>query len=261
MRRLELPVLALVYLCCGPAAAATACHAASGPLARPLIELYTSEGCDSCPPAERWLSSRFAPSDTGSPAIAIALHVDYWDRLGWVDRFADARYTARQYDLMRANGASFVYTPQVLLQGHDFAAWRLAGAAPIDAAARSRAKAAIAIDATPGEREVTVQAHARVGDRAAGADAALFVAYTDSGLVSDVKAGENRGQRLAHDHVVRALRLAGQAASDGSIDATLTVARPAERGTRPTLVAFVERVSTGDVLQALALPLDDCARK
>lgn len=242
------------------AAAAPACRATSGSLARPLIELYTSEGCDSCPPAERWLSSRFAADDPRASAIALAFHVDYWDRLGWVDRFASAQYTARQYDAMRANGASFVYTPQVLLQGHDYAGWRGSEAKAIDDAAGTAAAATIAVDVTPGERDVAVHASAQVNAGRRG-DAELLVAYADSGLVSDIKAGENRGMRLAHDHVVRAFRLAGRAGADGRIDATLTLPRPTERGTHSMLVAFVERPSSGDVLQALALPIDDCASR
>jgi hypothetical protein len=252
-------VLLLVAWAGVDAHAASACHAASGTLTRPLVELYTSEGCDSCPPAERWLSSRFGAAATGSQAIALAFHVDYWDRLGWVDRFADADYTARQYAMMRANGGTFVYTPQLLLQGRDFAAWRDADTTPIAAAARMHAAAAIALDVVPGERELVVHADARIAHGSGARDAALFVAYADSGLVSQIGAGENRGMRLTHDHVVRTLRLAGRASGAGRVDATLTLARPIERGAQPMLVAFVERASTGDVLQALALPLDACA--
>ncbi|HET8875613.1 MAG TPA: DUF1223 domain-containing protein [Casimicrobiaceae bacterium] len=240
--------------------AASACHASSGTLTRPLIELYTSEGCDSCPPAERWLSSRFGAAGTASQAIALAFHVDYWDRLGWVDRFANADYTARQYAMMHANGGTFVYTPQLLLQGRDFAAWRDADTSPIDAAARTNAAATIVVDVVPGERELVVHADARIVHDSGAHDAELFVAYADSGLVSQIGAGENRGLRLTHDHVVRTLRLAGRDSGAGHVDATLTLTRPIERGARPMLVAFVERASTGDVLQALALPLDACTR-
>ena len=239
------------------ALAAVTCKAGSGPLATPLVELYTSEGCDSCPPAERWLSSRFAPDARQAP-IALAFHVDYWDRLGWVDRFASAQYTARQYESMRANGATFVYTPQVLLQGHDFASWNSGDATAIDAVAKSAPAATISVAVTPGDRGVEVHAKAQVVS-GARADAELLVAYADSGLVSDIKAGENRGRRLAHDHVVRTLRNAGAADAGGRIDATLTLPRPSERGTHSTLVAFVERPSNGDVLQALAVQLDACA--
>jgi len=251
----RLLLLLLAALAAGDGAAAPACRATSDPLARPLVELFTSEGCDSCPPADRWFSARF-PADRASDAIALAFHVDYWDRLGWVDRFASPSYTERQYAAMRANGATFVYTPQVLLQGHAFA-WRGADGA-IDAAARQPARATIALDADVRPHEVIVSVDAGVPDRALSRDARLFVAYVDSGLGSDVKAGENRGVHLAHDHVARTLREAGGFDAMGRLRASATLARPHEEGTHPTLVAFVQRTANGDVLQALALPLDRC---
>ena len=251
----RLLLLLLGVLAAGEAAAAPACRATSDPLARPLVELFTSEGCDSCPPADRWFSARFPPDRT-SDAIALAFHVDYWDRLGWVDRFASPSYTERQYAAMRANGATFVYTPQVLLQGHALA-WRTADGA-IDAAARQPARAAITLDADVRPHEVVVRIDAAVPDRALSRDVRLFVAYADSGLGSDVQAGENRGAHLAHDHVARTLREMGGFDAMGRLRASATLARPREEGTHPTLVAFVQRTANGDVLQALALPLDRC---
>jgi hypothetical protein len=258
MTRLAI-IVVLVTSLAAPARAATACHATSEAQTRPLVELYTSEGCDSCPPADRWFSSRFDASDEHHPALALAFHVDYWDRLGWVDRFANAAYTERQYEAMRANGASFVYTPQVLVQGHALADWRGGAAAAIDAASRAPARATITLDATPGAHEVVVRAGARVPDAVRMRDAQLFVAYADSGLVSDVKAGENRGVRLEHDHVVRALQRVGPPAADGRWRASVTLPKPAEAGRQPMLVAFVQRAASGDVLQSVALPLDGCA--
>jgi len=258
MRYLSFVLVLALPLAGVDAQAASMCHGATGPLVRPLIELYTSEGCDSCPPAERWLSGRFEASDTHASAIALEFHVDYWDGQGWVDRFGSPQFTARQRAAMRANGASFVYTPQILLQGHDYASWRDSNARAINDAAHANAGATIAVDVTPGAHDVVVHADARVEDRAAD-PANLFVAYADSGLVSDIKGGENRGLRIVHDHVVRALRAAGGTSRDGRVDATLTLPLPRERGTHPTLVAFVAREATGDVLQALAVPLDDCA--
>ncbi|MEO9135071.1 MAG: DUF1223 domain-containing protein [Casimicrobiaceae bacterium] len=260
MSRLPTVLLIMMSLVCVPAEAATTCRAVSGTLTRPLIELYTSEGCDSCPPADRWFSSQFDGAGGRFAATALAFHVDYWDRLGWTDRFANAAYTERQYQAMRANGGSFVYTPQVLLQGRDFPRWRNGATAAIEAAAHNPARAAIALDAVLGDHDVVVHADARVEDVALAHDAQLFVAYADSGLVSEVKAGENRGVRLAHDHVVRALRLAGTATSDGHARAAaVTLPKPVEAGRHPMLVAFVQRASTGDVLQTLAMPLDGCA--
>jgi len=238
--------------------AASACHAASGTLTRPLVELYTSEGCDSCPPADRWLAAQFPAVDTGSHAIALAFHVDYWDRLGWADRFATASYTQRQYAAMRANRATFVYTPQVLLQGRDLQGWQNGGAVAVEAAARAPARATIALDAAGSADRIAVSVDVQIADAASRADAQVLVVYADSRLSSDVKAGENRGKRLSHDHVVRALSAAGGPDAQGHIHATFDFAKPREAGTAPTLVAFVQRTSNGDVLQALALPLDRC---
>ena len=233
-----------------------ACHATSGARVTPLVELYTSEGCDSCPPAERWLSSRFAASDEHPSAIALEFHVDYWDRLGWVDRFARRRYTERQYAAMRAHEAALVYTPQVLLQGREYG-WRSVDSSAIDAAARTDAGATIAVDAAPRDHEVVVRVRAQVA-KAGNAGAVVDVAYADSGLVEEIGAGENRGARLVHAHVVRALERAGRVRPGEALAATITLPEPAEQGTHPTLVAFVERESDGEVLQALALPLDRC---
>jgi hypothetical protein len=242
-----------------PAGAQMACRAVSEPLTQPLVELYTSEGCNSCPPADRWLAAHFASSTGASRGVALAFHVDYWDRLGWIDRFGSARNTARQHDAMRANGASFVYTPQVLVQGRDVPAWRERGVAMVAAAAGKPARATLRIAATvEGQRVVDAQVDAAVGDAALRRDAALFVAYVDNGLASDVGAGENRGVRLRHERVVRDLQRIGAADAQGRIGGRAHFMRPAEPGTSPMLVAFVQRGANGDVLQTVALPLDGC---
>jgi hypothetical protein len=236
-------------------AAQTACKAVSGAQTTPLVELYTSEGCDSCPPADRWLSSHFAGAGDPNRALALAFHVDYWDRLGWTDRFASHSYTERQYAAMKANGKAFVVTPQILLQGHEFPASRRTMPQPaLDRIAREPAAAIIELTATNDGKEIAASAVSRIVDAGSRAKSTLSIAYVDSGLVSDVKAGENKGVRLTHDHVVRALKSAPT--SDGSFSTRFSV--PAERGVSPTLVAFVQNTSTGDVLQAVALPLADC---
>ena len=235
---------------------ADGCSATSGPRLVPLVELYTSEGCSSCPPADRWLSSNFPVDAAGANAIALAFHVDYWDRLGWKDRFASAAWTERQYAAARANRSSFVYTPQVLVQGKDFPDWHgRGGAGRLAAEAARPARASVALDAEsrPGAIAVKATAHVPAGGDRGGS--VLYVALADSGLASDVRAGENAGVRLAHDHVVRALR--GGAAVDGNGDAkaNITLPLPSEAGRARTLVAFVQNTETGDVLQALLLPL------
>ena len=99
-----------------PAAGTCSAQAAAAPT---VVELYTSEGCSSCPPADRWLSTLKGRPDL----VALAFHVNYWDKLGWPDRFASAAYTERQRALMRPSGASYVYTPQVIVNGQDWRGW------------------------------------------------------------------------------------------------------------------------------------------
>jgi hypothetical protein len=236
------------------AASAPSCRVTSGDVVRPLVELYTSEGCDSCPPADRWLSATFG--DPRERAIPLAFHVDYWDRLGWNDRFADARYTERQHVAAAANGKTFVYTPQVLVQGRD-TRWQDARALPA-AAGAAAPRAVVTLDVTPRADTLRVVAAARIDAARLRDGASIGLAYVDSGLVSDVKAGENRGARLRHDHVVRAFATGADRGADGQLTASATFDRPREGGTQPTIVAFVERPSSGEVLQAVALPLTDC---
>jgi len=234
--------------------AQSACTATSGPQTTPLVELFTSEGCSSCPPADRWLTAQFPAARLDAGAVALAFHVDYWDRLGWKDRFASAQFTQRQYDAMRANRATFVYTPQVLIQGRDAPAWKGGAAASLAAAAKRPARASVTLEAIRDGTAYRVQANARVPDTTLWTNAVLWLAYADSGLASDVKAGENRGVRLVHDHVVRSLHGPFTVNAKGEAATSVAIPVPAERGRTPMLVAFVQDTKNGDVLQTLTLP-------
>jgi hypothetical protein len=247
--------VALVGIAISPAHGA-ACSAKSGPQSVPLVELYTSEGCSSCPPADRWLSATFTKASPRSTGIALAFHVDYWDRLGWKDRFATPAYTQRQYDGMRASGARFVYTPQVVVQGKDFPQWHGSGAiAALTAASAKPARAEIMLAAEREQGSILVKATARVPSAADRKGAALYVALADDGLSSDVKAGENAGSRLVHDNVVRVFRAGPSPDASGEIRWDVKLPVPAEAGSGSTVVAFVQNAAGGDVLQALAVPL------
>jgi hypothetical protein len=185
-------LLALAML--APAHAASVCSARSPTTVTPVVELYTSEGCNSCPPADRWLSGVKADA----PVVALAFHVDYWDRLGWKDRFASPAFTQRQAEQQRTSGARFSYTPQVLIDGADRPDWPAALVA-------SRTRPAATVDAQlmrEGNR-VTATVAALPG---APTRLAAFWAVTEQGHVSAVKAGENEGVTLHHDFVVRDYR-------------------------------------------------------
>ena len=175
----------------GSARAVDACTVASTRQVATVVELYTSEGCNSCPPADRWLSKLKA-----DPAVvALAFHVDYWDRLGWKDRFASAAFTARQAAQQATNGARFSYTPQVVVDGRDRTDW---SRATVPASARPAAAVDIGL-AHQGDRFVaTVTPAAGAPQRLAA-----YWAVTEQGHVTAVKAGENDGATLHHDFVVR----------------------------------------------------------
>jgi hypothetical protein len=250
-------VLSLVSL-----TAHAACEAKSPDHLVALIELYTSEGCDSCPPADKWLS-RLVGTDKEPPgvtrAVPIAFHVDYWDRLGWKDRFASSKYTDRQYEQMRRQRATFVFTPQVMLQGRDFGQWRAVDdpAAAIATVNARRPRASIELVVEPQGTDAIVDVHVKVPDVRDRGGAVVAVALVQNKLSSDVKAGENAGKRLTHDHVVRQWREGISLDAAGELRQRLQFPLPADSGPLE-IVAFAEDAAGGDVLQALALPL--CGR-
>jgi len=238
-------------------APASPCSAKSPPHASALVELYTSEGCSSSPPADRWLSGLGKADAMSGAVVPIALHVDYSDYIGWKDPYARRVFSLRQRELAELGGAALVYTPQVRLQGRDFRAWSSqafdAEVARINA---QRAKAEISlVVAPPRDDALTVQVGARLLDPAERGSAALYLAAYESKLVSRVAAGENHGRTLRHDFV--ALDWVGPIDfdEDGRVLAQrrlnlLPKAVAADSG----VVAFVQNRRTASVLQALMLP-------
>jgi hypothetical protein len=184
----------------GSAAAAPSCQVTTGAKAPVVVELYTSEGCSSCPPADRWLSTLKGRDDV----VALAFHVNYWDHLGWTDRFATPENTARQHALARWTKADSVYTPQIVVNGRDSPSAALPAAAP----------SAIRVTLTREGELVSAQV------AAAGAAPARLDGYwavLEDNHTSRVRAGENRGETLKHDHVVRLYRpLPAWQAADGT---------------------------------------------
>lgn len=228
-------------------AIAADCTVRSDSQARALVELYTSEGCSSCPPADRWLSDLAARGD--KRLVPIAFHVSYWDSLGWKDRFADTRYTERQRNVAEAQGASMVYTPQVMIGGQDFRRWPSKGAVEkaIEEIATSPAPASIVVTTKPsGEHGVEGSASLKSGGRNVG----LYVALTQDGLSSKVTRGENRGETLHHNAVVRDF------AEIRSADGTFRFKPQADWDLgHMSLVAFAQDTATGRVLQAVSAPV------
>jgi len=229
---------------CGAVAAAFAaqvahaqtCRAESGAQVPVVVELYTSEGCSSCPPADRWLSTlKDRPG-----VLAAAFHVDYWDRLGWKDRFGAARHTERQAQQQAAAGARYSYTPQVVVNGRDWRRW------PDLPTPASYAPARLSMQRVGEQVELQVQPLHDTRARWA-----LWWAVLEDGHASDVKAGENHGVTLRHDHVVR---LDGRAAPfTGEWVRRIDVPSRGEGGRVPRVIAVLTDAASGATVQALQL--------
>ena len=171
---------------------------ASGPQKTALIELYTSEGCSSCPPAEAWLSRLKDNPGLWKQFVPIAFHVDYWDRLGWRDRFSSTRWTERQRRYASLWESESVYTPAVVVNGREQRG--LPGAS----LSQPNEKPAGILDVTTSDgKNFSVEFRPEKGS---GSDWEVHLALLASGISSDVRAGENSGLNLQHDFVVLDLR-------------------------------------------------------
>ena len=236
--------------------AASSCAAKSGEFTAALVELYTSEGCDSCPPADRWLSG-LGRSYRPGQIVPLSLHVDYWDYIGWKDPYAKRAFSDRQRKLSQLQKLAFVYTPQVMLQGSDFPGW---GSPAFDSAVerinarKAKARLELSIASLKGDR-ITLETLAELADPAHGKDAVVYVAAYENKLSSAVTAGENRGRTLDHDYVVLEWQGPREFPPNGRLTdrrdlSLLPKAVPAHSG----VVAFVQNRRTAEVLQALMLP-------
>ena len=249
-------LLALAVFAASGADAAQ-CSAHSGDRTAALVELYTSEGCSSCPPADRWLSGLgggYAPERV----VPLSLHVDYWDYIGWKDPYARREFSLRQRKLTQLQRLALVYTPQVMLQGRDFRAW---GTPAFDAAVASinarPAQAKIALTIHAASRDgLSVETHAELLDRGQRGDAVAYLAAYENRLRSKVDAGENRGRVLEHDYVVLEWKGPFVFSADGSLRERRTLPLlPKAVVANSGVVAFVQNRSAPGVLQALMLPV------
>ena len=170
-----------------------------------LLELFTSEGCSSCPPADELLS-RLGALTTG--VIPLAYHVDYWDSLGWSDPFSSSQWTMRQVEYVRAMQLSGSYTPQIVINGR----WQCVGSDPnriARAIATARATpppGVVTVRATPpaaGSHKLNVSVSAHIIRTAGDKSLIVVVAIYENGLMAKIDGGENRGHRVRYDYTVR----------------------------------------------------------
>ena len=223
-------------------AIAQSCSAKSSGKITPVVELYTSEGCSSCPPADKWLSTLkdASSANPNAPAPVVqAFHVNYWDYIGWADRFATPAHTARQRQVSAWQKSSTIYTPQMVGNGRDLKNWNRWNAD------QETASVAISIkQEAGGVFSAQVQAMPSMAWSA-------YWTVTEDGHSSKVKAGENSGEFLKHDFVVRQYQAAGEYTGNGKL-VLQTAAKDAAHPRRVNLVIF--NPQTGKPLQALSLP-------
>lgn len=237
------------------AAGATECVVTSGAQRVALLELYTSEGCDSCPPSDKWVSELPARKLAGNRVLPLAFHVDYWNQLGWTDPFSQAVFSARQHQQSQRRGVGFVVTPQLLLNGQDYRRGVLFDdfADKIKAINQSRAQADIRLKLARIGSVLASSVEVSVARDSAQRRAQAYLALYENNLASAVAAGENRGRTLKHDFVVRSL--VGPLELDDTGNLSLAHRFELDRRWKPpdlNLAVFVQHPLSGDVLQALA---------
>ena len=224
-----------------------------------LVELFTSEGCSSCPPADALLAKINAMQPfANTEVIILEQHVDYWDGQGWLDPFASVAATRRQEDYSKILGSE-VYTPQMVVDGHlEFVGGNGIRAKQAIESAATEPKAEIQLswagDAGGDLRPLRIHAGKLPGDVSDKPD--VMLAVTESHLHSNVRSGENAGRGLEHDGVVRQLVKLGKANADGETSfETQSVVKLGKDWKRENLraVVFIQSTRNRRVLAAAAI--------
>jgi len=217
-----------------------------------VVELFSSEGCSSCPPADALLRrlDRDQPV-AGVTVLALEFHVDYWNYLGWKDPFSDAVYSERQQDYARVLPEHGIFTPELVVAGRS----GLVGSDEVSArraiqAARGAVPARVDVRIEGGAVSVFVTSVPALDGDAFD----VWLATTESDLETDVRAGENRGHRLVHGPVVRRLARLGAVEGGTFAGRTKAVVEPGSKPANVRWVAFVQGRSSRRIVGAGAAP-------
>lgn len=229
-----------LFLCCLIPVSSWAVEFSSDVQKTTVVELYTSEGCSSCPPADAWLSSLKSDPRLFKSLLPLAFHVDYWDRLGWPDRFASSEFSQRQRNLVRQNLLSQVYTPGIVINSHEWRGW-FQGKRQVPVVSDKPGRLTAQFD--DGQLNIHFASDERY---------VAHVAVLGMGLKTDVAGGENRGRLLQHDFVVLNT---WQQKGHGDWQMTLTDI-PQQGQARTALAIWLTRPESLSVIQATGGYLD-----
>lgn len=220
-----------------------------------LVELFTSEGCSSCPPADRVLAEiARAARHRDQRVYALAFHVDYWNHLGWRDPFGAAAYSDRQREYARVFGKASVYTPQMVVNGtEEFVGSNETRAREsVERALERPARVRVTLTAVRLARDGGLEVGYEVSP--AVPEAKIGLAVVERGIVRRIGAGENGGRTLKHDEVVRAFRV-GPIPRSGRGSERLELPTGLDRD-KASLVVFVEAARTMTILGASGADLN-----
>lgn len=227
----------------------------SGATQTALLELYTSEGCSSCPAAEAWLSRLKENPKLWKDFVPVAFHVDYWDYLGWKDPFSGKAYTQRQHAYASQWRSRSVYTPGFVLDGKE---WR-GGLNPEDRPRASNKPAGLLTARSEDGRQWTLHFQPAAGSASSACE--FHAALLGFDLSSNVKGGENRGRKLGHDFVVLTLASsAGTRSGDAAQAALALKPNPAFAPRRLAIAAWVTPSKSLQPVQAVGGWLSSTSR-
>ena len=217
-------------------------HFESGPSRVPLVELYTSEGCSSCPPADRWLSTLVDDPGLFETFVPVGFHVDYWNYIGWEDRFARRAFSDRQRRYIRQGAARAVYTPGFFVAGEEWLGWRRGN--PVSKPRESAGMLAVRVM----DDTVRVRFMPRGGEENARLEFNLVL--LGMGLETEVRAGENRGRKLRHDFVALNHSVKPVRSNDGIYEADLNLGANGHGGTDLAIAVWVAEPGSEEPIQA-----------
>ncbi len=222
----------------------------TGALGRDLtvVELFTSQGCSSCPPADAFLGELASREDV----LALSFHVDYWDYIGWRDPFASAANTQRQRVYAQRFGLGYVYTPQMVVQGMA----QMTGSnrpAVLNGIAQARTMPRVPVEIRSTDGGATVM----IGGSDRAEPSSVWSVVFDRGHETSIKRGENRGRTLKYAHVVRDLKRVGEWTGE-PMELSLPIGEMVADG-RDACAIIVQSDMTGRIFGAALLALDDTA--
>lgn len=228
-----------------------------------VVELFTSEGCSTCPPADALLAKlEDRQLVEGAHVIALEEHVDYWNQQGWIDPYSSAEWTERQREYASKLKSGEVYTPQMLVDGQrEFVGSRELEAEQVIQQSASREKTDVTIIVQPPSSDGSPQFKVHVGKLTGNADrdsAEIWLGVTEQGLASDVRGGENSGRNLRHAPVLRTLRKIGVVKAVGESSSAFEASpvvklKPAWKTQNLQVVVFVQEKKSRRILGAASV--------